>query len=86
MLAVSADVLQPNCTEDGGWTHGYTPFKDCCPSGWVNVNGSEVAPPPNPSLVWLFDVLADPLEHNNVADENPDVVRVMCCCLAWVTS
>jgi hypothetical protein len=32
-----------------------------------------VPPPLTPSLVWLFDVLADPLEQNNVAELYPDV-------------
>jgi hypothetical protein len=47
---------------------------DCCTSGWEHVNGSEIPAPPNPSLVWLFDVITDPLEFNNVADLYPDIV------------
>jgi hypothetical protein len=40
----------------------------------MHANGSEIPAPPNPSLVWLFDVIADPLEFNNVATEYPDIV------------
>jgi hypothetical protein len=67
---------QPNCTEsDASWELPYVPFSDRCPSGWVQVNGKMVPPPYTPSLTWLFDVLADPLEQNNLADAYPDVVR-----------
>jgi hypothetical protein len=43
----------------------------------VYVNGTEIPPPPNPSLVWLFNVLEDPNEYNNVADEQPQIVSAL---------
>ena len=42
------------------------------------MNGTEVEPPPNPQLLWLFDVEADPYEMNNIAAEYPDIVRQLC--------
>ena len=43
----------------------------------MHANGSEIPAPPNPSLVWLFDVITDPLEFNNVATEYPDIVWIL---------
>jgi len=47
---------------------------DRCPTGWVHKNGTIEQPPANSSLTWLFNVVEDPSERNNVADSNPDVV------------
>ena len=60
---------QPNCSLLGG-----KGFPDGCASGWVYLNGTMDLPPLNPSLTWLFNVTADPTEHNNVASDYPDVV------------
>ena len=48
---------QPNCSLSEG---------DKCPSGLVHLNGTIEAPPSDPSLIWLFNVTADPYERNNV--------------------
>ena len=32
---------QPNCTKSTNWTEPFT-VGDACPSGWVQLNGSEV--------------------------------------------
>lgn len=64
---------RPNCTN----IPLYVPFSDPCASGWVHVNGTEIAPPPNSSRVWLFNIDQDPLEHNNLAEEYPDIVATL---------
>ena len=60
---------QPNCSLLGGKS-----FPDGCPSGWVYLNATMDLPPSNPSLVWLFNITKDPTEHNNVAEDHPDIV------------
>ena len=65
-------VGQPNCSmslNGGPETTG-----DMCPSGWVHKNGTIGQPPANPSLTWLFNVIEDPTERNNVAESNPEIV------------
>lgn len=64
-------VGMPNCSLTPWYT---TPFSTYCPSGWVMVNGTMIADPPNPSFVWLFNITADPLEENNLAIVYPDIV------------
>ena len=66
-------VGMPNCSLDFAPTFNIT--KDKCPSGWVHTDGTEVPPPPNPSLTWLFDLDKDPLEKNDLHEEHPDIVE-----------
>ena len=66
-------IGQPNCSE-ADWGPSVNVSTDKCPSGWVHPTGIEIPPPANPSFVWLFDIEKDPLEKNDVHDENPDVV------------
>ena len=65
-------VGQPNCSLQGGKS-----FPDGCASGWVYLNGTMDLPPLNPSLTWLFDVIKDPTERNNVAHKYPDTVSML---------
>ena len=60
---------QPNCSLAPEYE------RDPCPDGWVHLNGSIELPPYTPSLTWLFNITADPNERNNVAGQNPDVVK-----------
>lgn len=60
---------QPNCSLLGG-----KGFPDGCASGWVYLNGTMDLPPLTPSLTWLFNVISDPTEHHNVANDHPDIV------------
>ena len=39
------------------------------------MDGSVELPSPNPSLMWLFNITADPNERDNVAVKYPDVVK-----------
>ena len=50
---------------------------------WVQTNGTETPPEPNPSLVWLFDLSIDPYEFHNVADTNPSIVAALTARLEW---
>ena len=34
----------------------------------------QVAPPPNPTLVWLFNLAEDPTETTNLAEQYPEIV------------
>ena len=45
-----------------------------CPTGWVHLDETIEEPADNPSLIWLFNMTADPNERNNVADCHPDIV------------
>ena len=38
------------------------------------MNGTKEPPPYTPSLEWLFNIVDDPNERNNVADQYPDKV------------
>ena len=62
-------IGQPNCS------FGRARIGDGCLDGWVYLNGSIELPPHTPSLTWLFNIMADPNERNNVADQHPDVVK-----------
>ena len=62
-------IGEPNCS------FGQVRIGDCCPDGWVHLNGSIEVPPTTPSLTWLFNITADPNERNNVADQYPEVVK-----------
>ena len=64
----------PNCSQQG-WEPSVNVTGDKCPSGWVHPNGIEILPPPNPSMVWLFNLDDDPLEENDLHAENPDIVE-----------
>ena len=62
-------IGEPNCS------FGRVHVGDCCPDGWVHLNGSIEVPPTTPSLTWLFNITADPNERNNVASQYPEVVK-----------
>ena len=62
-------IGQPNCSLGGGGK-----FPDGCASGWVYLNATMDPPPLTPSLTWLFNVIDDPTERNNLASDNPDMV------------
>ena len=47
------------------------------PTGWVHLDGSIDESPNNPSLIWLFNVTADPNERQNVAESYPKVVSIL---------
>jgi arylsulfatase A-like enzyme len=71
-------VGQVNCTEDPkGWQRPYVPNYDSCPSGWVMINTTMIHPPPQPSLVWLFDIIADPYEKNDLSEQHPSIVKLL---------
>ena len=61
---------QPNCSMESK----RNTYELNCPSGWVHTNGTIEPPPPNPSLIWLFNVIIDPTERHNLAEDHPDIV------------
>ena len=44
---------------------------DPCPDGWIHLDGTIEPPPYTPSLLWLFNIVDDPNERENVADLYP---------------
>jgi len=71
-------VGQVNCTEDPkGWQRPYVANFDSCPSGWVLINTTLIPSPPQPSLVWLFDIIADPYEKNDLSEAYPEIVKLL---------
>jgi len=59
----------PNCSLTPGR------LGDICPDGWIHLDGTIEPPPYTPSFTWLFNIEDDPNERNNVADQNPEIVR-----------
>jgi len=65
-------IGQPNCSMGG-----HEPIGDGCPDGWVHLDGSIDRGPYTPSLTWLFNVKEDPNERRNLAEEHPDIVKML---------
>jgi len=41
------------------------------------LDGTIEHPPDTPSFTWLFNIEDDPNERNNVADKQPEIVKLM---------
>ena len=65
-------IGQPNCSMGG-----YEPNGDGCPDGWVHLDGSIDHGTYTPSLTWLFNVKEDLNERKNLADQHPDIVKML---------